>query len=200
MTTQSYYRVAAETMEKGEDPMDIFPWKGNRGNGGRIPRSFNQLTLLYLKDETYHYPLLLSGLFLIPRLSQAQEKSELYNTILHMDSVLFDAFNNHELEILQGVFAPNAEFYHDRDGLSDYQTTMNNFKRVFAATPDLHRELVTGTLEVYPLPGYGALETGEHRFTLTQNGQKVTAVYKFTNIWQYKNDRWQVTRTISVGH
>jgi len=54
MTTQSYYRVAAETMEKGEDPMDIFPWKGNRGNGGRIPRSFNQLTLLYLKDEMSH--------------------------------------------------------------------------------------------------------------------------------------------------
>jgi Domain of unknown function (DUF4440) len=146
------------------------------------------------------YPVLLAGLFLIPRLSQGQEKTKLYNTIAHMDSVLFDAFNNHELQILQDVFAPNVEFYHDRDGLSDYQTTMNNFRRVFAATPDLHRELVAGTLEVYPLPGYGAVETGEHRFTLTRNGQKVTAVYKFTNIWQYKNDRWQVTRTISVGH
>ena len=144
--------------------------------------------------------LLLVGLFLIPRSSQAQEKTELYNTIAQMDSVLFDAFNNHELKILQDVFAPNTEFYHDRDGLSDYQTTMNNFKRVFVATPDLHRELVAGTLEVYPLPGYGALETGKHRFTVTQNGQKVTAVYKFTFIWQYKNDRWQVTRAISVGH
>jgi hypothetical protein len=146
------------------------------------------------------YLLLPAGLFLIPRLSQAQEKTKLYNTIVHMDSVLFDAFNNHELQILQTVFAPNAEFYHDRDGLSDYQTTINNFRRVFVATPDLHRELVDGTLEVYPLPDYGALETGEHRFTHTQNGQKVTAVYKFIIIWQYKNDRWQVTRAISVGH
>jgi hypothetical protein len=88
------------------------------------------------------YPVLLAGLFLIPRLSQGQEKTKLYNTIAHMDSVLFDAFNNHELKILQEVFASNVEFYHDRDGLSDYQTTMNNFRRVFAATLDLHRELV----------------------------------------------------------
>ncbi|HWK07853.1 MAG TPA: nuclear transport factor 2 family protein [Puia sp.] len=146
------------------------------------------------------YLFLLAGLFLVPRLSRAQGKMELYNTIAHMDSVLFDAFNNHELQILQDVFAPNVEFYHDRDGLNDYQTTMNNFKRIFVATPDLHRELVAGTLEVYPLPGYGAVETGEHRFTLTQNGQKITAVYKFINIWQYKSDHWQVTRVISVGH
>ena len=136
----------------------------------------------------------------MPGLSRAQEKAELYKTIQHMDSVLFDAFNNHDLKVLEGVFAPNTEFYHDRDGLSDYQTTMNNFKRVFSATPDLHRELVAGSLEVYPLPGYGALETGEHRFTLTRDGQKISAVYKFTMIWLYKNGQWQVTRAISVGH
>ena len=117
-----------------------------------------------------------------------------------MDSVLFDAFNNHKLDILEDIFARNTEFYHDRDGLSDYATTINNFKRVFTATPDLHRELVAGTLEIYPLPGYGALETGQHRFTLTQNGEKLTAVYKFTFIWQNKNGQWQVTRAISVGH
>jgi hypothetical protein len=50
------------------------------------------------------------------------------------------------------------------------------------------------------VPGYGALETGEYRFSLIQNGQKVTAVYKFTSIGQYKNDRLQVTLAINVGH
>jgi len=117
-----------------------------------------------------------------------------------MDSVLFDAFNNHRIDVLEKVFAKNIEFYHDRDGLNNYATTISNFKRIFTATPDLHRELIAGTLEVYPLPGYGAVEMGEHRFSLTQNGQKITAVYKFTNIWQNNNGQWQVTRTISVGH
>lgn len=117
-----------------------------------------------------------------------------------MDSVLFDAFNTHRLPVLQKVFAHNVEFYHDRDGLSNYQTTMDSFKKLFAATPDLHRELIPETLEVYPVPGYGAIESGEHRFTHTQNKQKITAVYKFVNIWQLKNGQWQVTRTISIGH
>ncbi|MDR3712238.1 MAG: nuclear transport factor 2 family protein [Puia sp.] len=129
-----------------------------------------------------------------------QDNAEIFKTIAHMDSVLFGAFNNHDLATLQKVFAPNTEFYHDRDGLSNYGTTMTNFKRVFASTPDLHRDLVPGTLEVYPLPGYGAVEMGEHRFTHTQNGQIIAAVYKFINTWQFKDGQWQVTRTISVGH
>jgi len=143
---------------------------------------------------------LLFGTLCVGFSARAQDKAKLYQTIAHMDSVLFDAFNNHQLEVLQQVFAGNAEFYHDRDGLSDYHTTMNNFKRVFAETPDLHRDLVAGTLEIYPLPGYGALETGEHRFTLTRNGQKLSTVYKFTNIWQFKDGLWKVTRSISIGH
>ncbi len=117
-----------------------------------------------------------------------------------MDSLLFNAFNNHQLTVLENIFAKNVEFYHDRDGLKDYDATINGFKRIFIATPDLHRDLIPGTLKVYPLPEYGAIETGEHRFSLTQNGQKITAVYKFTNIWQNNNGQWKITRAISVGH
>ncbi len=51
----------------------------------------------------------------VGHLSQAQGKTELYKTILHMDSVLFDAFNNHQLPVLQQVFAENVEFYHSKD-------------------------------------------------------------------------------------
>jgi hypothetical protein len=131
---------------------------------------------------------------------KAQERTPLYDTIFHMDSVLFDAFNNHEISVLQNVFAKDVEFYHDRDGLNGYAVTISNFKRIFATTPSLHRELITATLEVYPLPGFGALETGQHRFTLTQNGKTITALYKFTNIWRNKNGQWQITRAISAGH
>jgi hypothetical protein len=132
--------------------------------------------------------------------ASAQEKTSLYKTILHMDSVLFDAFNNHQIGVLEKTFAENVEFYHDKDGLGDYKTTIANFKKVFVSTPSLHRDLVAGTVEVYPLPGYGALENGEHRFTLIRDGKSFSTVYKFTSIWQWKDGQWKVTRMISVGH
>src|SRR5205814_7953576 len=46
---------------------------------------------------------------------------ELYNEIAHMDSVMFNAFNEHNLEKLQTTFSTDLEFYHDRGGLGDYK-------------------------------------------------------------------------------
>jgi hypothetical protein len=119
-----------------------------------------------------------------------------------MDSVMFDAFNTQNLTILKTVFAENLEFYHDNDGLSDYTSNMESFRRNFEthANNPLRRELVQGSLEVYPVPGYGAIEIGMHRFIHTENGKQIIGVYKFTLVWQYKDNEWKVTRVVSVGH
>lgn len=117
-----------------------------------------------------------------------------------MDSVMFDAFNTHNLAVLGSLFSNDVEFYHDKGGLSDYSSTMNSFKKLAEQTPGLRRELVTGTMEVYPVPGYGAIEMGEHRFTHIEDGKQVVGVFKFTHIWQFKDGLWKVTRVVSVGH
>ncbi|MDB5108966.1 MAG: hypothetical protein JWR67_80 [Mucilaginibacter sp.] len=117
-----------------------------------------------------------------------------------MDSVIFDAFNTQNLEVLKTVFADNLEFYHDKGGLSDYQGTINSFKKVFKENPGLKRELIKGTLEVYPVPGYGAIEIGIHRFIHIENGKQVIGEFKFIHTWQYKNNEWKITRVVSVGH
>lgn len=141
-------------------------------------------------------------LFLI-KSALAQDKSThpaLYQTIFHMDSVMFNAFNTHDLETMKKVFAPNVEFYHDRGGLQNYDKVISSFKEVFASTPGLHRELVPGSLEVYPVPGFGAIEMGTHRFIHTENGQTQIGLYQFIHTWQFKDGQWTVTRVISVGH
>jgi hypothetical protein len=132
-------------------------------------------------------------------LAQANDQT-LYKKIEHMDSVMFNAFNTHNLPVLKSVFAENLEFYHDKGGLSNYASSMQSFETVFKNNPDLHRELVKGTLEVYPIPGYGAVEMGEHRFSHVENGKELVAVFKFTHIWQLKDNEWKVTRVVSVGH
>lgn len=126
----------------------------------------------------------------------------LYDTIAHMDSVMFNAFNTHDMPVLEKVFAEDVEFYNDGGGVSDYGTTMKNFKAMFErnAASGLRRELVNGTLEVYPMPGFGAIEVGEHRFIHKENGKEEVGVMKFVQVWRRKDGAWKATRVISIGH
>ena len=65
----------------------------------------------------------------------------------------------------------------------------------------VRRELVKGSLEVYPLKGYGAVEIGTHRFYHpgTQD-HDVVGEAKFVQLWQYKDGAWKVSRVISYDH
>jgi len=61
------------------------------------------------------------------------------------------------------------------------------------------RELVLGTLEVYPMANYGAVEIGVHRFHHPGNADDVGEA-KFIHLWQNKDGVWKVTRVISFDH
>jgi hypothetical protein len=126
----------------------------------------------------------------------------LFKTIAHMDSVMFNAFNNRNMDVLKTLFAADVEFYNDGKGVTGYNATMAGFKGIFEnkQAADLRRDLLPESLEVYPMPGFGAIEMGTHRFTHTENGQPVIGVMKFVHIWQYKDGQWKVTRVVSVGH
>ncbi|WP_184550106.1 nuclear transport factor 2 family protein [Mucilaginibacter sp. FT3.2] len=128
--------------------------------------------------------------------------AQLYKTIAHMDSVMFDAFNNHNLEVMKTLFSPDVEFYNDGKGVTGYEATMAGFKGIFEnkQASDLKRELIKESLEVYPMPGFGAIEMGTHSFTHTENGQKIIGIMKFVHVWQLKDNQWKVTRVVSVGH
>ncbi|MDN5286091.1 MAG: hypothetical protein JWR38_2365 [Mucilaginibacter sp.] len=151
--------------------------------------------------------IILFAVELLPQHTQAQTTQkhfdqQLYNTILHMDSVCFDAFNARDLQKLKTVFADNLEFYHDLGGLAYYDETMKSFEKMFVQNKvnGLKRELVKGSLEVYPIKDFGAIEVGIHRFTHMENGKEVIGLLKFTHVWQYKNNEWKITRVISYDH
>ena len=101
----------------------------------------------------------------------AKTTDELYKEIAHMDSVLFNAFNNHDMETFKNLFTTDLEFYHDKGGLTDYTYTINSFKNTIAQNNGLRRELVTGSLEVYPIKDYGAIQIGTHTFCHLENGK-----------------------------
>ncbi len=151
--------------------------------------------------------------FLIPvilitaiNLTNAQPKKDslgyqnLYKEIARMDSVLFDAYNSHNVDKLSTLFTDDLEFYHDLGGLSDHAQNMEALKNNFAKNNGLRRDLVPGSLEVYPVKDYGAIEIGSHTFCHVENSKQDCGTFKFVMIWREKNGVWKISRVVSYGH
>jgi ketosteroid isomerase-like protein len=117
-----------------------------------------------------------------------------------LDRAMFDAYNAHDVERLMALFAPELEFFHDTGGLIGHDAVRTGFTRVFAGNPDIRRELVPGTLQVYPIKDYGAIEIGAHRFCHTENGKLDCGTFQFLHVWKYDAGHWQVSRAVSYGH
>ncbi|MFL9481150.1 nuclear transport factor 2 family protein [Chitinophagaceae bacterium LWZ2-11] len=124
----------------------------------------------------------------------------LYKKIAEVDSLLFKAFNKHDLGAMKKYFADNVEFYHDKGGFTEYKQTMENFTNMFANNPAVRRELLKESLEVYPIKDYGAIEVGLHKFCNVENGKEACGIYKFLMIWQFKDGEWKMTRIVSYDH
>lgn len=127
----------------------------------------------------------------------------LYNEIFQADSLMFNALNTCDSVTYKKFIAEDLEFYHDLGGFTvGAENEMKSFRETCARGNKIRRELVKGTLEVYPVKGYGAMEIGEHRFYHTNKGEqeKLSGTYKFVQIWQLKDGQWKITRVISYGH
>lgn len=132
--------------------------------------------------------------------AQTTRPNDLTSEILHMDSLMFNAFNSRDVETMKNLFDKDLEFYHDISGMMNYEKNMAATKETFAAGTDLHRELVAGSTEVYPIKDYGAMQMGEHTFCHTENGKPDCGTFKFVHIWKKTPDGWKITRVISYGH
>jgi len=77
---------------------------------------------------------------------------------------------------------------------------INFMKEVAKNNNGLRRELVKGSLEIYPIPGYGAMEIGEHKFCHLENGKQDCGTFKFVHIWEKKNGEWKISRVVSYDH
>jgi Domain of unknown function (DUF4440) len=132
--------------------------------------------------------------------NQVASSNELFQTISELDKQLFDAIDRCDMKTEALFWADNAEFYHDKNGLlvggpQIVDAIKNNL------CGKVKRQLVPGTLEVYRLEGYGAVEIGIHRFLHPwEQDHGIVGEAKFIHIWQHKDDTWRITRVISIDH
>jgi ketosteroid isomerase-like protein len=129
-----------------------------------------------------------------------QEQDTLFATIQSLDTRLFDAYNHCDLKTFGSLLADDLEFYHDKTGLMrGRQAVVDAVKNNICGK--VTRELVPGTLEVYPIANYGAVEIGVHRFHHPgHEDSEGVGEAKFIHLWQETNGTWKVTRVISFDH
>jgi ketosteroid isomerase-like protein len=134
---------------------------------------------------TYHYTI---------------DDKPLYDTIAKLDSIFFDAYNNCSsmLDKYASFYAEDLEFYHDKGGFSSSKKDMVDATQRNICGK-ITRQLIKGSIEVYPIKDYGAIETGLHSFNNNQEKQTGPAtVGRFTIFWRKTNEGWKIAKVISL--
>jgi len=135
----------------------------------------------------------------VPPLDKIQNQEELNKAITALDAALFDAYNKCDLVKFASFIDEHVEFYHDQGGVTlGQQALTDSVKKNICGTTT--RELVPGTLQIYYMKGYGAIEMGVHRFHHPGHPEIGDGEGKFVHLWQYKDGAWKVTRVLSYDH
>jgi ketosteroid isomerase-like protein len=131
---------------------------------------------------------------------RAHPEESLDTVVFSLDTALFDAVNHCELSKVGSFFAADAEFLHDRASpLYGREAIVASIRENLCGK--VQREIVPGSIEVYPLKDYGAVQIGIHRF-LHPGSQDhgVVGEAKFVHVWKHEPDGWKITRVISYAH
>lgn len=128
------------------------------------------------------------------------DNQKLYDTIVHLDSAFFGAYNTCEVNLDKygAFFSDNIEFYHDQGGLmTSKQGIIDATKRNICGK--VTRTLVKGSIEVYPIKDYGAIEIGLHQFHNNAEPKDTpSTIGRFMIIWRLEQNEWKIARVVSL--
>lgn len=141
-----------------------------------------------------------AGAQAVPALQDIQSQAELDKAIAALDAALFDSYNRCDLEKFESFFVDDVEFYHDQGGITLGKAALtDSVKKNICGR--VSRELVPGSLQVYHMKNYGAVEMGVHRFHHPgHDDTEPVGEAKFIHLWQYKDGAWKISRAISYDH
>ena len=108
--------------------------------------------------------------------------------------------NTCDIPKLATFWAEDAEFLHDQASPTfGGKAIVESIHRNLCGK--VRRELVPGSMEVYPLKDYGAVEIGVHRFLHPgAEDHGVIGEAKFVHVWRHTDAGWKITRVVSYEH
>lgn len=133
----------------------------------------------------------------------------LVQAIAARDTRLFGVmFEQCDPAALADLVTGDMEFYHDKGGLMVHDAFLADYAKGCAAkaAPDAwrsRRELIPGTMRVYAIPGFGAVEEGGHVFYERKGDgpERLAGKARFSILWKLEPDgQWRMARTFSIDH
>jgi hypothetical protein len=121
------------------------------------------------------------------------------------DAAFWTAFNACDAKAMARYFTPDAEFYHDKTGLTQgREAVVASMVNGPCGTNGMHlrREAIADSVRYGPVPNFGATLTGEHRFYVKQGDapEHLDGQAKFAVVWARLADGWQMRRVLSLDH
>lgn len=127
---------------------------------------------------------------------------ELFDALARMDNILFEAsFASCDAAKANAIFTDDVEFYHDQAGFTAGEQVRENTRRLTASCPGTRgvtRTIIPGSLRVYPIEGYGAVQAGVHRFD--ERGAATATLARFVHLWRLQDGSWRLARVLSLDH
>lgn len=131
-----------------------------------------------------------------------ESKDDLRAQILAADRQLFEAYNTCDIGQFSKSFSSDLEFFHDTTGLTGHDWNVTALRKRCAEGTKYHRSLDVESVQIFPVPGYGAMEIGKHKFYErgVDGSEKLDATPGFANVWKQTPQGWVLTRVLSYGH
>ena len=128
---------------------------------------------------------------------QVSEDSPLYQTIMELDSAYFEAYNTCDLATQASLLSDDLEFYHDKGGLNTSKAELiNSIEENICGK--VTRELVSESVEVFEIKGFGAVEIGYHKFYNKQEPDALSKPSRFISVWKNTDGIWKMHRVVSL--
>ncbi|WP_408025493.1 nuclear transport factor 2 family protein [Tenacibaculum sediminilitoris] len=114
-----------------------------------------------------------------------------------MDSIFFNAYNTCDIQTQTDMLSNDIEFFYDKGGVSTSKSDIvaSTKKNICGKVT---RTLIKGSIEVYPIHQYGAVEIGYHKFFNNQEPDAKSIPSKFITIWKKEHNKWLMTKVISL--
>jgi hypothetical protein len=133
----------------------------------------------------------------------------LAQAIAARDARLFGVmFEQCDPAALADLVTGDMEFYHDKGGRMAHDAFLADYAKGCEAkkAPDAwrsRRALIAGSMKVYAIPGFGAVEEGGHVFYERKGDgpERLAGKARFSILWKLEPDgQWRMARTFSIDH
>ena len=121
------------------------------------------------------------------------------------DTKYWDTYNGCDLKAMGALLTADAEFYHDKSGLTTTRDgIVDSIRTGICGDPALRvrRQEVSGSTSFHPLAGDFAYLEGKHQFFIKKTGRDeyLDGQASFAVVWQKVDGNWMMRRVVSFDH